>query len=283
MKITEKQEKILNGLQCVRLSSDEAHLRLVDDFYVPRNPNLADPLQNEAFGDDMEGNMAYYVVKNLAGGEILFYFSLKCGMLYDKYKDEDILLFKKFVSSLEEIQKDTDLSEEDRQVINMIRERLRIHKGITKEQLQLFKRENRAINDMKVWLEDTNRAVGKTFAGVEIVHFVANDRYSELWHSLDVGQKLGVVVFWKFIVPIIEEVMKLVGCQYVFLFAADNTPDETLVNYYRTMLQFDDIEEHNTTVPFYDFSCKLMYQETAGLKEKKQYFFEHFNLDENDV
>lgn len=62
---------------------------------------------------------------------------------------------------------------------------------------------------------------GKTFAGVEIVHFCTNDNCRPLWEKLGIGQKPGTVVFWHFLIPKICELRKIAGCEYLFLFATD--------------------------------------------------------------
>lgn len=283
MKITQEQKDVLDSLQCVRLSSDEAHLRMVDDFSVPMNPNLSDPLQNEAFEDDQDERVAYYIIKHPVSGRILFYFSLKCGMLYDTYVYADAKLLQDFIKFLDETSKDVDATEEERRMVDLIKERLRVHKGVTKEDLEAFKKKNKTLDKLRHRLDKNTKAVGKTFAGVEIVHFVANDNYRDQWKQMGINQKLGVVVFWHFVVPIIQDVMKLIGCQYVFLFAADSSVDETLVNYYRVHLGFDDVTEHNAAMPLYDFTCRFMCQEASGLKQKRNSFYDNFNPDKDAV
>lgn len=76
MRITEEQERILGSLHCERLSSNVDNFRLVDDFYNGRNPSIANTLQNEAYEDDANHRVAYYVVKNNSG-EILFLFLIE--------------------------------------------------------------------------------------------------------------------------------------------------------------------------------------------------------------
>ena len=81
--------EILRGLKCLsceRLSSNIDNIRIVEDFFNRRNDGLAQTLRNEAFGEDEDGTTAYYVVKHENGG-IIFFFSLKCGMLYDQFLD----------------------------------------------------------------------------------------------------------------------------------------------------------------------------------------------------
>lgn len=81
MRITDRQKQLLDSLTCERLSSNEAHLRMVDSFFNGRNGSLEHTLKNEAYAEDEEGNIAFYLVKD-ADNRILFYFSVKCGMLY---------------------------------------------------------------------------------------------------------------------------------------------------------------------------------------------------------
>ena len=80
MRITDRQKQLLDSLTCERLSSNEAHLRMVDSFFNGRNGSLEHTLKNEAYAEDEEGNIAFYLVKD-ADNRILFYFSVKCGML----------------------------------------------------------------------------------------------------------------------------------------------------------------------------------------------------------
>lgn len=125
--------------------------------------------------------------------------------------------------------------------------------------------------------------VGKTFPAIEIVHFCANEDHRDLWKAFGFDQKIGVVVFWQFIVPIVGEVMKHVGCEYLFLFAADMTEDEELINYYRVNMNFRDKVEHEVAIPLYDFACKFMYQETKDLLKGREKFFNSFNREEDAV
>ena len=77
MRITREQQDILNSLKCERLTSNPENLRLVQQFVNLRNPNLADYLKNEAWQEDLSGDVTYYLVKN-PQDEVLLYFSLKC-------------------------------------------------------------------------------------------------------------------------------------------------------------------------------------------------------------
>ncbi len=122
----------LRFLSCERLSSNADNFRLVDDFFNRRNDGIADTLRNEAFSEDEDGTTAYYLVKH-ENGRILFFFSLKCGLLYDQFLDtRQLKLISDLNAYLDTISGASDLSDDDRRLVDLIREKLRTRKGITK-------------------------------------------------------------------------------------------------------------------------------------------------------
>ena len=72
MRITEAQKAALKTLRCERLSDNEKNFRLIDDFENHRNDNIADSFRNEAYRQDEERRVAYYVVKDKEN-RILFF------------------------------------------------------------------------------------------------------------------------------------------------------------------------------------------------------------------
>lgn len=285
MQITEEQQQILNSLVCERLSSNENNLRLVDTFCNIRNGSLEHTLKNEAYEEDEAGNIAYYLIKD-KDENILFYFSIKCGILYDLFGEEeklrkinDLFLF------LVELEKNPSSTKEDKETIASILESIRTRKGLVKKELSKIShiKKNQIIEDLAKESEDNLKRVGKTFAGVEIVHFCANDNYRPSWEKLNIKQKMGTVVFWHFLIPKICELRKIVGCEYLFLFAADLTPDELLVNYYKSNLGFKDSNEYGTAIPLYDYACKFMHQELKDIEERRNNFYLEFNPDEESI
>lgn len=285
MQITEEQQQILNSLVCERLSSNENNLRLVDTFCNVRNGSLEHTLKNEAYEEDEAGNIAYYLIKD-KDENILFYFSMKCGILYDLFGEEEKLRkINDLFHFLIELEKDPSSTKEDKETIASILESIRTRKGLVKKELSKIShiKKNQIIEDLAKESEDNLKRVGKTFAGVEIVHFCANDNYRPSWEKLNIKQKMGSVVFWHFLIPKICELRKIVGCEYLFLFAADLTPDELLVNYYKSNLGFRDSNEYGTAIPLYDYACKFMYQELKDIEEKRNNFYLEFNPDEDSI
>ncbi len=217
MRITEEQKRALEGLRCERLSSDEMNLRLVDTFCNRRNDSIAGVLRNEAYGEDEAGSVAYYVVKD-GNGEMLFFFSLKNGMLYDQHLDEKtIKLLKKLYEYLDELDADAELSGADRAVIEAVKEKVRSRKGLTKAELERIPKKNvQILQDLEEELNKNITHVGRTYSGEELVHFCANSATDELWESLGLPQSRGAVVFWQFVVPLVLRVREIVGCEYAF-------------------------------------------------------------------
>jgi hypothetical protein len=283
-RITEQQENILESFSIERLSSSEINLRLVGNFSNPKSDSLTNKIQSEAFEEDENGSVAYYVIKNKEDGGIVFYFSLKCGQLYDKLiEKEQLRLIKNLFEYFDEIEKEESTSEEDRRLIKEIRESVRTSKGISKAELEkIQKKDNKAVTDIENVFTENLQRVGQTFAGVEIVQFCANENYRKLFDSLGFFPHFGAIVFWHFLVPKVLAVRQYIGCQYLFLFAADTSDDESLIRYYRT-LHFTDVGEHGAVIPLYDWTCRFMYQEISGLSQGQEEFFNDFNRDEEDV
>ncbi len=283
MKITEEQLAVLRTLRCERLSSDVQNIRLVNSFENYKNPQIAVTLKNEAFTEDEKNIVAYYVVKS-SDGNILFYFSLKCGLLYDEFiEGEKLEKLKDLYQFLWEAKSADTLSDEDKSAIDTILEGVRAKKGLKLEEVARILQTQKDSDDFVSLFDTGFRNVGKTFAGVEIVHFCANDETRDIWTKCCIKQKLGTVVFWYFIVQKIIELEKIAGCEYIFLFAADNSENEELVNYYTDNLQFKKADRHSVAIPLYDFTCKFMYQITEDLDERRKAFFEAFNPDEDSV
>lgn len=283
MRITEEQQRILDSLVCERLSRNPANMREIAQFFNSKNDKLVERLLNEAYSEDEEDKIAYYLVKDKEG-HILFYFSLKCGQLYDKHLDFDLFkLLGELYDGLLKMRSEPDISQEDSTAIDKILEEIRSRKGVLKDDLKKITKKNQSIEDFEKVFEDGTDKVGATFSGIEIVQFCSNEDCLDYWKKFGVNQKLGVVVFWQFIVPIIIKIKEWIGCEYLFLFAADDSEDENLVNYYKSWLKFESSNERSAATPIYDLTCKFLYQETSSLKEKRDTFFKNFNPDEDAV
>jgi predicted house-cleaning noncanonical NTP pyrophosphatase (MazG superfamily) len=284
MKITSEQLKILESLQCQRLSSDCSNMYLVESFYNDINDTIAQTLKNDAYKEDEENSVAYYVVKH-PNDQILFFFSLKCGLLFDHFIKPELLdQLQKLAEGLNDISDDKTLTPEQRRDITDVMEKIRANKGVTKEDIHKLRQQKLDILEEleKEFNADIAR-VGKTFSGIELVHFCSNSEADDSWGNFELPQLRGTIVFWYFVVPKVLEALKYVGCQYLFLFAADKSKDEKLVRYYEDQLNFKRPDELATAKPFYDFTCKFMCHKISSLEREREEFFANFNPSPDSV
>lgn len=276
MKITESQKKVVDSLVCERLRSKPQNKAIVQKFCNKRNDGIAKTLREKAWDEDNEGSIAYYVVKS-ASGEVLFFFSLKCGGLHYPLDNGSSDLFGKISKILKKLsEENVDYADKDA-AMQMI-EKIRSGFGLSKDEIvQLLKKEKM---EREIELENGNvNRVGFTHSGIELVHFCANDNAKEFWKSTGMPHSLGVVIFWSKIIPLVLNVMESIGCKYLFLFAADTSSDGRLINYYRNRLHFEVPKDIGTSKPLYDLCCKFMCQETNGLRHDAEKFFDEFNIE----
>ena len=268
-RITPRQQALLEGLTCERLSSNDRNLREVEDFHNPLNEILVGTIQGEAFEEDEKKGLAYYLVKD-DKGRILCYFSLKAGLLFDKHGDLEILQSKKSLNLL--IKKKQSLGF-DSPAIDLLKESL--DKEIESIKTRLRKWIELDVEDEK------HKRVAKTFAGIEIVHFCTNTNAIEEWEKFRFGDKnrIGITIFWTKIMPIVFSVRQLIGIDYLYLFAADLTEDRNLINHYKTFMGFMESDHIFAALPIYDSGCTLLCQHIDVLEEYQKNFFNTFNAD----
>lgn len=291
MKITDDQIILLNKFKCERLHKIyDNESAAVLDFECKKNRNLEENLKFEAFKQDIEGQIAYYVVTLPDDKDIFMYFSLKCGSLFIPFASEkdlndkmqEINISLRLISMLQSnndnerkiantlLQHKFGLNTSSNDFVDLIRKK--ISKNDFLIELVESLNEDKSIESNK----KINR-VQNTYPAIELVHFCKNDKISEQWKSFNIFKPMCEVFFWFFIAPILFKIQKLVGCEYVFLFAADISQDRTLINYYHDSLNFVEQSEIGTNKPFYDFNCCFMCQRISDLKINQMEYFNNFN------
>ncbi|MCM1139661.1 MAG: hypothetical protein NC453_13920 [Muribaculum sp.] len=269
--ITDIQKDYIDRLVCERLSANLNNLRDVGGFDNYYNPQLVSTIQNEANEQDENGEIAFFVVRDsMHPNDILCYFSLKTGILFDKIGELEILEAKKKLHYLVKRKKSLKPSIE----LNRIGEDL--DKEISS--LRNFLKKSFEINQE----DDEHKRVAKTYSAIELTHFCVNDKARKIWVSNLMGgrNRIGLTIFWSKIVPIILAASKYVGIKYVYLFAADESIDERLINHYIAFMSFERNKGLYTALPIYDFGCTLLIQDISTLKSNQFNFFNEFNVEE---
>lgn len=289
--ITEDQQAIIECFTCERLSCNPENRALIDSFFSEKGRSLVWYLQNRAWQEDIECKTAYYLVKN-SDNEVVLFFSLKCGALFDPLDENSIEENAQRFQNLLEVIQGINGKGQEREFALQLLERFRSGQNISIEQIKRRIKMN-AQNARKLLLQlnqdkqsEGNEQiirVGHTYPGIELVHFCSNDLVKDKWKSYGINHPMGEVLFWKFITPIIDNIQQYVGCQYLFLFAADTSEDGNLINYYDVALKFKKPTEIGTNKPRYDFCCEFMCEDISELKKNRQTYFDNFNPDHDDV
>lgn len=312
--ITEEQKAILATYTCQRLADDPDNLQKIQKFYSARGRGLVHSLRTFGWEEDTSGSTAYYVIKN-AEGQIVLFFSLKCGALFDPG------YVKKFMEEFDEtrtmfanwrraqIGDETALQymQELRQVLGDA-EYLRRLSTLESDYYRKMYMAKDIKSDKRNEPNPLIIRVDQSHSAIELVEFCTNDRTKSCWNSFNQNQfakrrnTMGKVFFWWFIVPKMIEISRLIGCEYAYLFAADRDPDGDLVRYYEDALHFKKLQHLGTIKPYYDMNCffmgrrlfsvdpEMIHPEEAvddcyGLDYYRDEFFKHFNLrtDVNDM
>lgn len=291
MRITKKQESILNNLICERLKDNPQSIELISGFESERGALIVDYLKQCGLEEDSEGSTAFYIVRT-SDNVVLSFFSLKCGELFDPLFDEEETEdnYEEYLLILQALQNaELDLEARERAIIklkNMSKQKKMPIRKVLNYILKETKTKHNMLrmlqSDKKTEANDNISRVNKTFPGVELVHFCTNDNARRRWQELGIDRSMGEVIFWKFIAPKFFEVKRIVGCEYAFLFAADLSEDGTLINYYNVSLKFGIDNQVGTNKPLYDFACAFMCQKLNDLEENAKEYFDNFNIDEND-
>ncbi len=291
MRITKEQQSILDELVCERLKENEENSRLIQDFENEKGTLIVDYLKQYGLKEDIEGNTAFYIVKT-KDNEVLMFFSLKCGELFDSLFDENEVEegYEEYLLIIQALQNAEINSEIQKRAIAKLREISRkngvpIHK-VLNHILQQTKTKAKMLSmlsqDKEKEENDNISRVNRTYPGVELVHFCTNEKARKIWKQFGLNRSMGEVIFWSKIVPKFFDVQNIVGCEYAFLFAADLSEDRTLINYYNISLKFESEVGVGTNKPFYDFACAFMCQKLDALKQNEKLYFENFNIDESD-
>ena len=284
MRITDGQIRVLDSLVVERLRDNrEINALLVKNFENRINPTLVKVItSNYAFDKDKEGKAAYYVVKTPAG-ELLLYFSLKCGEMFEQLDMDKMQMALRIKNSVYKIQnREAFTDEEVKAASNFIQENLDEIKVILPDIESYLEKKDDFKADINTELNTEMQRVLRTYPAIEVVEFCANENGRAAWKSLGIQRKMGECVFWHWIVPKLKKVQDEVGCQYVYLFAADSSLDGNLANYYKVALHFEQSATLGANKPQYGFQCFFLCQELNKLLKHREAFYEYFNPDNTD-
>ena len=216
---------------------------------IQNSTSLEEYLKTEAWSEDNKGKTRTYIVRDPQNNKIVLYFSIKCGLVFstdeidDKYqqlKADEKALVNFFVDLLSNGKSIDDVSEEYSN----------LYPNINELKALALERKRRKIGFANI--EDYNNIlkVDKCYSAIELQYLCRCDDFTVPQEFLSVPQKsggyLGFGLFWQIIVPIIVDISQKVGCEYLYLFAADhseNKEDKKLIKHYKEALMFGELSD----------------------------------------
>ncbi len=274
------ENPILQPFSCERLSINRSNLLKIKSFRCEKNGYLQDYIRSEAWNDDVLNNCAVYLVKYY--DDPIFYFTLKCSALYSLFEDIDesdknYFIIKPYLDKMSDITDDDEFYK----LVKRLKE-----DGIDQRSIDLLKGKYWNSKLARKVAKDKNKdsdnklpRVNKSVPVIELVHFCANDKTKNLWEFNKYNHKLGTVVFYSFISPIVESIYKQLGCTQLFLFAADGTENGKLIRYYKGAMKFKELEGLFPIKSSISLLCSSLSIKISAMQENRKKFFENFILD----
>lgn len=302
-KLNDEQKAYLKSLVCQRLAEKPENREFIQGFVNMRNPNLSEALKKGWFRDK-EDKLAFYIVKDPKLDVPLLFFSLKCGELttpFDLERKKEILRNAEMLYAAATGHKSEDWAKD---VIDKMKA-----KGLSDDKIEEEFRNRYEGNLALLSFYDREKLeegqnivrVQETYAAVELVHFcvfdpIGNVEFPEHWSEeqkeqyilkrnavlrkwktmgMD-NQSVGKTLFWHCVVPVIQNIRKVVGCEYLYLFAADRNRYGSLVRYYER-LGFELGDNFYVNKAEYDYTCYFMCQPVTSLRTRRNEFFRAYN------
>ncbi len=165
MDINQNQKEILDNLNCIRVSDHPNAIRLVESFRNSKNEVLVDYIQGDAFDEDSSGKSACYIIFD-SNEEILCYFALKSGLLYDEFQEwRDYEKYKKINNIFKERIARTN-SEEAKILLTENKKKLKEAQDNLKKIIGIIE------------AFPLHKQVDRSYAAIELNHFCVNEDFA---------------------------------------------------------------------------------------------------------
>ena len=227
----------------------------------------------EYLKDDRNGYLASFVVMSPTNIPLVF-FSLRCGELFKVAQPELMKIGCDAAIALGKLLREEYVSEEEREKL-MDPIRAADDKGMTIDDLEEYTCKKDSWNKGEEFEKTTEvTKVLTSYPAVELKLFGINESAKEYWKSLGFSDdiKMGETLFWLKVVDTLEEMHKYVGCQFVYLFAADKEAEGQLVKYYRVRLGFESDASLSANKPRFDWQTQFLFQKTDELFARRDRF-----------
>lgn len=280
---------------------------------------IAEYLNNEAWNDDSNNDTKVFLVRDRKTRKIAYYYALNCGILYKELNTIKMSFVEqecveKLVKAIRQNNSEGLSKGEQDAAYELLGDAYAMFdekiEDIDRATLLISYAQEQA--EIKQECEEAAKQVGdsefvknvqETYPAIDIKFLCRDANYKP---DIEIEFKFGVYVFWEIIVPHILKISELVGCKYVYLFAADNSEAQRtdgqidnaviyckdydmeleeefsdrestsnedvkkLVSYYINNLKFRPVSEYIILKPHFERTCYTLIQDVADLQHKRE-------------
>lgn len=281
MALTEEQKSILYSFKVKRAREiDPSILQEMRGAIINGEEirNIIDIFSSDEYlKNDIEGHLASFVIVSPSGLPMVF-FSLRCGELFEKSPTYKMQLSHAAYLAISTLMSNPSITRAKRdELMSHIKKAKK--EGLSIADLeQLSSKKVLMKQDELLEVDKDITRVHKVHPAIEIKLFGTNISANSYWKSLGLPEemKMGETLFWIKIVDKIRQMMDMVGCEFVYLFAADNEPEGELVQYYRVRLKFGSDSKMSANKPHFDYMSQFLFQSVKDLFENQQYFLDKY-------
>lgn len=296
-------KEYIESLECVKVRRGDKSLQnALERFNCgdPKDPrscvayNMVDRFKKYISDETSSFHDLYYIIREKGNEDIILFFSLQASQIFSTkiISPEDISELKNVYEAANV--DDTGYggvpdSDSIKAQMEMFEE-LKRYKEKNPKDFDDFLQLLVQMMECKAQDKQNNLYVERIIPSVEMVNFCKNSDADRKWHENGFMPAMGATLFWYKILPIIENVGKLIGCTYVSLFAADVDLDDSdkrnnLLAYYQNALWFESKPDLCVLKPSYDWTCVFLCQEIAVLSAHKDEFEKIYlsGVSEDDV
>lgn len=281
MALTEAQKSILDSFEVKRARDFElSELKKMKGPIINGEEarNIIDLFISDAYlKDDIKGHLASFVILSPDGVPMAF-FSLRCGELFEKSSAKKMLLGYNAYEAIDVLMHNPSITEEEKDKA-MSNIKKAIESGLSFDDIEQFHYKKVLIKeDESLEVDKDITRVHKVHPAIEIKLFGINASADSYWRSLGLPKemKMGETLFGRKVVDKIRQMMDMVGCEFVYLFAADSEAEGELVQYYRVRLNFGYDSKMSANKPSFDYMSQFLFQSVKSLFERQQYFLDSY-------